>query len=123
MTRTGFVVSKKTPDCPLSRHFGMAKWVLVHDTETGERVFVRNEGLTGRAVVDIMAGQGCADAVFTSIGRGARTHLEDAGIRAWQGRPGVPVSELARLLSLGELEPAQAPDPARGRAGRASRSR
>jgi predicted Fe-Mo cluster-binding NifX family protein len=103
MKKLGLTVLKETPDSPLSPHFGIAKWILIYEPETEGTTFVRNEGLTGKAVVDQLVRHGCTDAIFASIGDGALRHLDAAGIRGWYGDGDQPPVELARLLAEGQL--------------------
>lgn len=120
MSKIGLTVLRKDNATDLSSHFGVAKWVLVYDTDSGEMVFVQNQGLTGRAVVDTLVQCGCADVIFSSIGDGAFAHLEEAGIRGWYGPQNKPPAELAELLQHGKLRRAEsashtAPQRRRGR--------
>jgi len=116
MGKIGLPLLKKDLDSPCSPHFGVAKWILIHDTRTGEDLFERNEGLVGRAVVQLLERHGCKDAVFASIGPGALDHLQEAGIRGWYSPEKVPARELIERLGRGELERATGPrEPAGGR--------
>jgi predicted Fe-Mo cluster-binding NifX family protein len=99
-------MSRKDLDASLAQHFGMAKWLLIYESEDAFE-FVRNEELYGRGVVDALVARGCTDAVFVNIGWGALGHLESAGIRAWYGPPDVPARELIHRLGRGELEKAE----------------
>lgn len=120
MGRIGLTTSKSEESAGLSEHFGMAKWVLVYDEGADAVEAVRNRGLTGSAVAELMAARGCTDAVFTSIGEGALRHLREAGIRGWYGPRGEPAAGLAARLGAGQLRPAdeadhKAPQRHRGR--------
>jgi predicted Fe-Mo cluster-binding NifX family protein len=116
MSKVGFTTLLSREDSPLSPHFGMTKWVMIRDTESGEVGFEENTGRSGRAVVAILARHGCRDAVFTQIGPGALEHLRATGIRGWIGPPHVPVPQLLEGLEGGELAPAhQATRPGGGR--------
>ena len=121
MSKVGFITLLNREDSVLSPHFGIAKWVLVRDDDTGEITFEQNTGLTGRAVVDILARHGCTDAVFTEIGPGAFGHLQAAGIRAWLAPADVPVPELIQRLSSGGLTRAIEPTQSSGGARRRER--
>ncbi len=110
MSKVAFTTLLKREDSALSPHFGIAKWILIRDSESGEITFEQNTGLNGRAVVDVMARHSCTDAVFTQIGRGALRHLEQAAIRAWIGPAGVPMPQLVEQLNAGKLSRAQAQD-------------
>jgi predicted Fe-Mo cluster-binding NifX family protein len=107
MSKVGFTTLLNREDSVLSPHFGMAKWVMIRDDDSGEITFEQNTGLNGRAVVDILARAGCRDAVFSEIGNGALRHLEDARIRGWLAPSDVPVPQLLARLSRGELPPAE----------------
>jgi len=122
MSKIGFTTLRNTDDTTLSPHFGLAKWVMIRDNDTGETSFERNTGLYGRAVVDMMARAGCGDAVFTEIGAGALRHLREAGIRGWLAPANVPVAELLDRLGSGELTAAwEATHASQGAAGRVQR--
>jgi predicted Fe-Mo cluster-binding NifX family protein len=115
MSKIGFTTLLDRQESVLSSHFGMAKWVMIRDDDTGEVTFEQNTGLYGRAVVDILQRHGCTDAVFAEIGSGALRHLQEAGIRGWLAPSDVPVPELLDRLSQGELARAEAPTQASGR--------
>lgn len=111
MSKVAFTTLLNREDSALSPHFGMAKWILIRDDDDGQITFEQNTALNGRAVVDIMVRHGCTDAVFTHIGPGAFSHLEQADIRGWSGPADTPVPQLLERLSRGELARAQAPEP------------
>lgn len=107
MSKIGMMLLKESWDSPLSPHFGMAKWVLIYDTETLEEQFERNKGLSGRDVVDTLARHGCQDAIFTSIGKGGLHHLHDAQIRGWYGPIDLPAHEVLDGWKKGRLQRAR----------------
>ncbi|HVN18677.1 MAG TPA: NifB/NifX family molybdenum-iron cluster-binding protein [Dongiaceae bacterium] len=111
MNTVAFTTLLNREDSALSPHFGKAKWILIRDS-SGKITFEQNTVLNGRAVVDIMAKHGCTDAVFTHIGPGAFSHLQQAGIRGWIGPAATPVPELLERLGRGDLERALAPESA-----------
>lgn len=115
MSRIAFTTLLNREDSALSPHFGMAKWILIRDNDSGQTTFQQNTALKGRAVVDIMARHGCTDAIFTQIGAGAFRHLEQAGIRGWIGPADTPVPQLLERLGRGELARAQTPESGMGR--------
>jgi predicted Fe-Mo cluster-binding NifX family protein len=116
MSKVGLTVAKPEWGSPLAAHFGMAKWLLIYDTETQEKEFQRNKELVGRGVVATLEKHGCADAIFSTIGPGALVHLELASIRGWYGPEHVPAHELVERLKRGELRRAEQPSQAgRGR--------
>ena len=121
MSKVGFTTLLKREDSVLSPHFGIAKWILIRDDDTGESTFEQNTGLTGRAVVDILTVHGCTDAVFTKIGPGAFGHLQAAGIRGWLAPADVPVPELIQRLSSGALSRIDEPTKSTGGARRRER--
>jgi predicted Fe-Mo cluster-binding NifX family protein len=102
VSKLAFTTLLRREDSTLSPHFGMAKWILIRDGN-GQITFEQNTVLNGRAVVDIMFRHGCTDAVFTHIGPGALSHLEQAGIRGWIGPADVPVPAVLERFSRGEL--------------------
>jgi predicted Fe-Mo cluster-binding NifX family protein len=121
MSKVGFTTLFNREDSVLSPHFGMAKWVMIRDDDAGESRFEQNTGLSGRAVVDILARAGCRDAVFSEIGHGAFRHLQEAGIRAWLAPANIPVPQLLERLSRGELSPAKGPTQTSPGTGRRER--
>lgn len=106
MRRIALAVLLNRPNSVLSPHFGKAKWIMIRE-EDGRASFEQNTSLNGRAVVDLMVGKGCTDAVFTHIGSGAFAHLEKSGIKGWIGPANVAVPEVLEALSRGELERAR----------------
>jgi predicted Fe-Mo cluster-binding NifX family protein len=117
MSKIGFTTLLKHKDSVLSPHFGMAKWVMIRDDDSGEATFEQNTGLYGRAVVDILQRHGCSDAVFAEIGPGALRHLQEAGIRGWLAPADVPVPELLDCFSRGALSAATQPTQLSGGSG------
>ena len=61
MSKIAFMTLLKRQDSKLSPHFGKAKWVMITDQDGGVPTFVQNTGLNGRAVVEILAANGCTD--------------------------------------------------------------
>jgi len=82
---------------------------MIADQDGGVLSFVQNTGLNGRAVVDILAANGCTDVVFSGIGAGALRHLQAAKIRGWIAGGDVPVPDLRERFRRGELARAHAP--------------
>ncbi len=109
MNKIAFMALLKREDSKLSPHFGKAKWVMITDLQGGGAAFVQNTGLNGRAVVDILAANGCTDVVFSGIGAGALRHLEAAKIRGWMAGGDAPVPELLESFRRGELLRAHVP--------------
>jgi predicted Fe-Mo cluster-binding NifX family protein len=107
MAKIGMTVLRDDDASELSPHFGLAKWVLVMDEETGTLQRFRNVGLTGEAVVRLMVEHGCSEAIFTSIGDQALLHLRDAGIVGWYGPSGEPAAALAKRLRENVLRRAE----------------
>jgi len=103
MSKIAFMTLLKREDSKLSPHFGKAKWVMITHQDGGVPSFIQNTGLNGRAVVDILAANGCTDVVFSQIGPGALQHLEAANIRGWVANGDVPVPELLESFRRGEL--------------------
>lgn len=116
MSTIAFMTLLKRKESSLSPHFGKAKWVMVTDRDGADPIFIQNTGLNGRAVVDILAAQGCTDVVFAGIGAGALLHLQAANIRGWIGGSQVPVPDLLEKFRQGKLPPALA--STEGQAGR-----
>ena len=82
---------------------------MITDQDGGIPTFVQNTGLNGRAVVDILAANGCTDVVFSAIGAGALRHLQAANIRGWIADGDGPVPDLLESLRCGELARAHTP--------------
>jgi predicted Fe-Mo cluster-binding NifX family protein len=120
MSKIGLTLAKPEWTSPLAAHFGMAKWLLIYDTETQKKQFQQNKELIGRGVVAALEKHGCTDAIFSGIGPGALNHLNLAGIRGWYGSKRTPAHELVERLKRGELRRAEQPSEAgrgRGRRG------
>jgi len=115
MSKVACTVLLNRETSPLSPHFGKAKWVMIVDPQTGASEFEQNDGLNGRAVVDILVRHQCSDVIFAEIGPGALLHLQQAGIKAWFGPQGVPAPELMQKMKAGVLSAATAPSPGHGR--------
>lgn len=112
----GLPLLKDSLDSPLSQHFGKAKWLLIYEGE-GRHRFVRNTGLSGHSVVQELASAGCTDVVILGAGAGAWGHLQQGGMRVWQGEADIPARELVRRAEEGALlraEPPSAGDPGHG---------
>ena len=109
MSKIAFMTLLNREDSTLSPHFGKAKWVMIVEPENGVSTFVRNTGLNGRAVVEMVAANGCADVVFSGIGGGALRHLQTANIRGWIASGDIPVPALLERYRRGELLRADAP--------------
>ncbi|MGB7556768.1 MAG: NifB/NifX family molybdenum-iron cluster-binding protein [Candidatus Korobacteraceae bacterium] len=109
MGKIALITLLKREDSKLSPHFGKAKWAMITDLDGGVATFVQNTGLNGRAVVDILAANGCTDVVFSGIGAGALRHLQAANIRGWIAGGDVTVPDLLDSFRRGELLRAHAP--------------
>ena len=106
MGKIGVMMSADRADGQMSSHFGKAEWIMVADTENPVLEFVKNTGLNGKNVVEIVIRQGCADVILTDIGDGALGHLQVAHIRAWAAPESVIGSEALRMFREGQLPPA-----------------
>jgi predicted Fe-Mo cluster-binding NifX family protein len=115
MSKIAFTSLRKNSDSPLSPHFGKAKWLLILDTGSNVPESIQNTGLTGRAVVDLLKSNHCEDVVFNGIGPGALKQLKEAQIGGWFAPLGVPVVQLMKMFSSGQLHLARKPTPGRGR--------
>lgn len=103
MSKIAFMTLLNREDSTLSPHFGKAKWMMIVDQENGVPTFFQNTGLNGRAVVEVLAANGCADVVFSGIGEGALRHLQAANIRGWIAGGEIPVPVLLERYRRGEL--------------------
>ena len=77
MSRVAVMMSENQVKAPMSAHFGKAEWVMAADTESHTFVFLKNDAVNGKSVADLVASQGCTDAVFNGIGNGALAHLKE----------------------------------------------
>lgn len=105
--RIGFTLLKESADSALSPHFGKAKWLGIHDTDTNTTHFVRNTGLSGRFVADVFGEANCTHAVFAQIGAPALEHLKAHGLEAFWGEAEVPATTLVQRLKRGQLARAE----------------
>lgn len=109
MAKIAFMTLLGRTDSKLSPHFGKAKWVTITDQDGGVSTFVQNTGLSGRAVAEILAANGCTDVVFSGIGAGALQHLQANNIRGWIASGDARVPELLERFRRRELQRAHAP--------------
>jgi predicted Fe-Mo cluster-binding NifX family protein len=109
MNKIGFVTAFNRKTTKLSSHFGMAKWVMILDKDSGKISFIQNTGLTGRAVLEILIREGCDDVVFRNIGPGAFKQMQTVNIAGWHAIEDKAVLELAEDLFVGRLRLARKP--------------
>jgi predicted Fe-Mo cluster-binding NifX family protein len=105
MAKIGVMMSADRADEEMSSHFGKAEWIMVADTESGVREFVKNETLNGKGAVEIVIRLGCTDVILAEIGDGALGHLQAAHIRAWAVPAPVAGNEALRIFGEGQLSP------------------
>ncbi len=98
-------MSADSVDSNMSLHFGKATWIMVVDTESGVREFVKNEALNGKGTVEIVIRLGCTDVILADIGDGALGHLQAAHIRAWAVPAPVAGREALRIFGERQLHP------------------
>ena len=83
MSRVAVMMSENHVKAQMSSHFGKAEWVMAADTESHTLAFLKNDVANGKSVVDLVASQGCTDAIFNGIGNGALAHLKATNVRGW----------------------------------------
>ncbi len=108
MRTVALAMSHQDLDHAPSQHFGKAKWVLLV-REGAEPRFLRNEGLNGRYVAELLAREGCTDVILLHAGEGALHHLKAANLRLWQALPELPARAQLERLSTNLLAPYQPP--------------
>jgi len=90
----------------MSSHFGKAEWVMAADTESHTLAFLKNEVANGKSVVDLVASQGCTDAIFNGIGNGALAHLKATNVRGWVAPPNISGQQALEMFEHLRLQPA-----------------
>jgi predicted Fe-Mo cluster-binding NifX family protein len=100
------MMSENDVKAQMSSHFGKAEWVMVTDTESHTLVFLKNEGANGKNVVDLVASQGCTDAIFNDIGNGALAHLNATDVRSWVAPPNISGQQALEMFEHLRLQPA-----------------
>lgn len=105
MSKIGVMMSADRADGRMSSHFGKAEWIMVADTENPVLEFVKNTGLNGKNVAEILIRQGCTDVILADIGDGALGHLQAAQICAWAAPEKIVGSEALRMFREGQLPP------------------
>ena len=117
MSRIGMTLPQDSASQPLAEHFGKAPWIAIAEAG-GTFRFVPNTGGCGGSVARALAAEGVTDVIATHLGAGPFGHLRAAGLRLWQGAPGVAAEELARQLAAGTLpELREATGPGHGHGG------
>lgn len=106
MSRVAVMMSENPVKAQMSSHFGNAEWVMAADTESHTFLFLKNEAANGKSVVDLVAGQGCTDAVFGGIGNGALARLTATNIRGWMAPPNVSGHQALEMFEHLRLQPA-----------------
>jgi len=86
-------VDGNTPDSAVSASFGRAPYFMVHDTKTGENVFLDNAAAASSGGAGIKAAQAVVDsgakALLTPrVGENAAEVLAAAGVELYRSRPG-----------------------------------
>jgi predicted Fe-Mo cluster-binding NifX family protein len=106
MSRVAVMMSENHVKAPMSSHFGKAEWVMAADTESHTFVFLRNEAANGKSVVDLVASQGCTDAIFDGIGDGALARLRATNVRGWVAPPNISGQQALEMFEHLRLQPA-----------------
>ena len=105
MGKIAVMMTVARPEGKMSSHFGLAKWMMIADKDSGSHEFMRNEQLNGRSVAEIAIGHGCSDVIVLDIGDGALRHLQTAKITAWAAPGPISGQEALTLFTAGNLSP------------------
>ena len=103
MSKVAFTTVLDREDAALSEHFGAARWLVIHDDESGETNVEPSAGSDGRAIASMLAISDCTDVVCAEIGPVALAILRMIEVRAWQAPLGIPASELLAAFRRGDL--------------------
>jgi predicted Fe-Mo cluster-binding NifX family protein len=106
MSKVAVMMSENNVAAPMSLHFGKANWIMTADTESHTSVFLNVEAGNGKSVADLLADQGCTDAVFSGIGNGALARLEATNIRGWIAPPNNSGQQALQMFGHLRLQPA-----------------
>jgi predicted Fe-Mo cluster-binding NifX family protein len=106
MSRVAVMMSENHVKAQMSSHFGKAEWVMAADTESHTLAFLKNDVANGKSVVDLVASQGCTDAIFNGIGNGALAHLKATNVRGWVAPPNISGQQALEMLEHLRLQPA-----------------
>jgi predicted Fe-Mo cluster-binding NifX family protein len=106
MSRVAVMMSENHVKAQMSSHFGKAEWVMAADTESHTFVFLKNEAANGNGVVNLVASQGCTDAVFNAIGNGALARLKATDVRGWMAPPNISGQQALEMFEHRRLQPA-----------------
>lgn len=69
------------------------------------RLFVRKE----LAKLNLVASQGCTDAIFNGIGNGALARLKETNVRGWVAPPNISGQQALEMFEHLQLQPAASP--------------
>ena len=116
MSRVAVMMSENHVKAQMSSHFGKAEWVMAADTESHTLAFLKNEVANGKSVVDLVASQGCTDAIFNGIGNGALAHLKATNVRGWVAPPNISGQQALEMFE--HLRPQPAASASEGHSGK-----
>ncbi len=117
MSRVAVMMSENHVKSPMSSHFGKAEWVMAADTESHTFVFLKNEAANGKSVAELVASQGCTDAVFNDIGSGALARLRETNIRGWMAPRNISGQQALEMFEHLRLQPAASASEGHGGKG------
>lgn len=103
MSKVAVMMTAENEQGAMSAHFGKAEWIMIADTESVSRVFVKNDALNGRGAAGTVIGEGCSDVIVLDIGDGALGHLQRAKIRAWAVPEPLAGAEALSRFKAGQL--------------------
>lgn len=117
MSRVAVMMSENHVKAPMSSHFGKSEWVMAADTESHTFVFLKNEAANGKSVAELVASQGCTDAVFNDIGSGALARLRETNIRGWMAPRNISGQQALEMFEHLRLQPAASASEGHGGKG------
>ena len=115
MSKVAVMMSENSLEGQMSSHFCKAEWVMIANTDSESHVFLKNEGVQGKSVAELVASLECTDAIFSEIGNGALGHLKAANIGGWMAPRHITGLQALVMFQNRQLQPAAATE---GHAGR-----
>ncbi len=109
MSRVAVMMKADRADEQMSSNFGKTEWIMVADTESRSFRFFKNEGKSGKSVVETLISQVCTDVIFTEIGRGAFEHLKTSGIHSWLAPAQINGQQALQMFEHMRLRTANSP--------------
>ena len=98
MAKIALTVSRNEDDTPLSPFFGKARWLLVVDSATGRKFYIRNRGWTSEWMCATTMALAIDGLVCAYIDGGALRRLTGRGIDVRLASCARPVTELTEAF-------------------------